>query len=101
MASRLLSFRRSVGGKRFLRSGGKLPFPGRSDFPIITPIHAAGRFSEKQSPPRVPDALNPALPAKRRRKAFMSSKQYLFTSESVSMGHPDKVADQISDAILD
>ncbi|MFO0969003.1 MAG: methionine adenosyltransferase [Gemmataceae bacterium] len=31
----------------------------------------------------------------------MSSKRYLFTSESVSMGHPDKVADQISDAILD
>jgi len=26
---------------------------------------------------------------------------YLFTSESVTMGHPDKVADQISDAILD
>ncbi len=26
---------------------------------------------------------------------------YLFTSESVSMGHPDKVADQISDAVLD
>ncbi|MFO1022323.1 MAG: methionine adenosyltransferase [Planctomycetales bacterium] len=26
---------------------------------------------------------------------------YLFTSESVSMGHPDKVADQISDGILD
>jgi len=29
------------------------------------------------------------------------SKEYLFTSESVSEGHPDKVADQISDAILD
>ncbi len=29
------------------------------------------------------------------------SKSYLFTSESVSEGHPDKVADQISDAILD
>jgi S-adenosylmethionine synthetase len=28
-------------------------------------------------------------------------KNHLFTSESVSMGHPDKVADQISDAILD
>ncbi|MDN5871050.1 MAG: methionine adenosyltransferase, partial [Nitrococcus sp.] len=27
--------------------------------------------------------------------------QYLFTSESVSAGHPDKVADQISDAVLD
>ena len=25
---------------------------------------------------------------------------YLFTSESVSEGHPDKVADQISDAVL-
>ena len=29
------------------------------------------------------------------------AKDYLFTSESVSEGHPDKVADQISDAILD
>jgi S-adenosylmethionine synthetase len=29
------------------------------------------------------------------------SHEYLFTSESVSEGHPDKVADQISDAILD
>ncbi|MHB1804309.1 MAG: S-adenosylmethionine synthetase N-terminal domain-containing protein, partial [Acidithiobacillus ferrooxidans] len=29
------------------------------------------------------------------------SKRHLFTSESVSEGHPDKVADQISDAILD
>ena len=29
------------------------------------------------------------------------SKNYLFTSESVSEGHPDKVADQISDAVLD
>ena len=27
--------------------------------------------------------------------------KYLFTSESVSEGHPDKVADQISDAVLD
>ncbi len=31
----------------------------------------------------------------------MQSKRYLFTSESVSMGHPDKLADQISDAVLD
>ena len=29
------------------------------------------------------------------------SKNFLFTSESVSEGHPDKVADQISDAVLD
>ena len=30
-----------------------------------------------------------------------ANKDFLFTSESVSEGHPDKVADQISDAILD
>jgi S-adenosylmethionine synthetase len=29
------------------------------------------------------------------------NKVYFFTSESVSEGHPDKVADQISDSILD
>ena len=32
---------------------------------------------------------------------FMNSPQYFFTSESVSEGHPDKICDQISDAILD
>ena len=32
---------------------------------------------------------------------FLIDMNYLFTSESVSEGHPDKVSDQISDAILD
>jgi S-adenosylmethionine synthetase len=32
---------------------------------------------------------------------FMSRQNYIFTSESVSEGHPDKVCDRISDAILD
>src|SRR5947209_10187782 len=32
---------------------------------------------------------------------FMQSPQLFFTSESVTEGHPDKVCDQISDAILD
>ncbi len=31
----------------------------------------------------------------------MSTRNFLFTSESVTEGHPDKIADQISDAILD
>ena len=31
----------------------------------------------------------------------MSNRSYIFTSESVSMGHPDKIADQVSDAVLD
>ena len=32
---------------------------------------------------------------------FMESSSYLFTSESVTEGHPDKICDQISDGILD
>src|SRR5882757_4315814 len=35
------------------------------------------------------------------RRIFAALSSYLFTSESVSEGHPDKVADQISDAVLD
>src|SRR5437763_5645303 len=31
----------------------------------------------------------------------LSENEYLFTSESVTEGHPDKVADQISDGVLD
>ena len=31
----------------------------------------------------------------------MTKKRHLFTSESVTEGHPDKICDQISDSILD
>ena len=31
----------------------------------------------------------------------MPAKKYFFTSESVTEGHPDKMCDQISDAVLD
>ena len=31
----------------------------------------------------------------------MSAHEFLFTSESVTEGHPDKIADQISDSVLD
>ena len=31
----------------------------------------------------------------------MAQRDYLFTSESVTEGHPDKVSDQVSDAVLD
>jgi len=33
--------------------------------------------------------------------SFANSSSYLFTSESVTEGHPDKLCDQISDAVLD
>ena len=39
--------------------------------------------------------------ARRSASTAHSTGDYLFTSESVTMGHPDKVADHISDAILD
>ena len=32
---------------------------------------------------------------------FMTSPSLMFTSESVTEGHPDKMCDQISDAVLD
>ena len=32
---------------------------------------------------------------------FMTSPKLMFTSESVTEGHPDKICDQISDAVLD
>jgi len=32
---------------------------------------------------------------------FMTSPRFFFTSESVTEGHPDKLCDQISDAVLD
>jgi len=41
------------------------------------------------------------LARKVKTKKTSNQHNYLFTSESVSMGHPDKVADQISDAVLD
>jgi S-adenosylmethionine synthetase len=47
-----------------------------------------------------PEPVAPAKWGDRKEQRNMSN-EYLFTSESVSEGHPDKVADQISDAILD
>ena len=38
-------------------------------------------------------------PPEKERKKIMAKK--LFTSESVTEGHPDKICDQISDAVLD
>ena len=37
----------------------------------------------------------------KKQKGSIGEEKYLFTSESVTMGHPDKVADCISDAVLD
>src|SRR5213079_2291779 len=47
------------------------------------------------SPPHWVDSNQPA------QSTIFSMSEYLFTSESVTEGHPDKVCDQISDAVLD
>ena len=44
---------------------------------------------------------NPAAIMSQSRESSQAQDTFTFTSESVSMGHPDKVADQISDAVLD
>src|SRR5579859_4439839 len=51
----------------------------------------------------VPQRLVPAGGLKKFQEAssLASREKFLFTSESVTEGHPDKIADQISDAILD
>ena len=41
------------------------------------------------------------MPNKQHQSTFMSSPQMFLTSESVTEGHPDKLCDQISDAVLD
>src|SRR5437588_2650033 len=47
-------------------------------------------------------SIERARPRRKVRGVMMSETEaHLFTSESVTEGHPDKVADQISDAILD
>src|SRR5687768_17997799 len=51
-------------------------------------------FSPTAALTRIGAPTVPANPSFRRTN-------HLFTSESVTMGHPDKVADQISDAVLD
>src|SRR5439155_11725005 len=42
-----------------------------------------------------------SIGTRRFRVAASNGRKYLFTSESVTEGHPDKICDQISDAVLD
>jgi hypothetical protein len=49
----------------------------------------------------IPFSINQSSHLLFNNKLNFSQMGYLFTSESVSEGHPDKVADQISDALLD
>src|SRR5574337_614625 len=68
--------------------------------------HLAGHADRRGSTnPAKAFAAPPGKPARQRDAkpdwSIPMANDFLFTSESVSEGHPDKVADQISDAILD
>src|SRR5438105_10161198 len=54
-----------------------------------------GRFSPKEHPSRRD------VQVRQGDRSVSAKNPYLFTSESVTEGHPDKIADQISDGILD
>ncbi len=63
-------------------------------------------FVERGTRTRRPRRIDCHFPVKRdasarRTMSDQSDNEYLFTSESVTEGHPDKIADQISDGVLD
>jgi S-adenosylmethionine synthetase len=69
---------------------------------LIAPITRAGLQPRKKVlKPMLLFTRSVKLPAFRIINTFINFMPYLFTSESVSEGHPDKVADQISDALID
>ena len=54
---------------------------------------------DRAQPPPSEDLINPTTLA--RKGTHLASRDFVFTSESVSEGHPDKICDRISDAIVD
>ena len=92
-----------------------------ASLPRLQPAPRAGRADRAERQPRLPAARDDLAQDPRHRRharrrprrnttaeIFLSDpmtqladNEYLFTSESVTEGHPDKVADQISDGVLD
>src|ERR1051326_2794426 len=60
-----------------------------------------GSFSEPGPLAPLTPATNPVRTPSPLRGVYMQRSSYLFTSESVSEGHPDKVCDRISDEVVD
>jgi S-adenosylmethionine synthetase len=58
-------------------------------------------YSGNYSPGGLDPHMQAPIEARASNSTFMTSPHYFFTSESVSEGHPDKLCDQISDAVLD
>src|ERR1700733_5372921 len=84
---------------------------GLSAAAVLEPFHHRSEHLTPRSlsvthrPPAIRSGQRPisdAQPSATREKPFMrDTGEFLFTSESVSEGHPDKVADRLSDTVLD
>src|SRR5215207_5099824 len=79
--------------------------PGRSvAFSPYTPrlVPPVQRVASLHRPGYAPGAAIPSVPFPAPMTTQpLSDNEFLFTSESVTEGHPDKIADQISDGVLD
>jgi len=87
----LLDFRSRIDREKFSRTRCALPDGSKSR---VRNRHGLVARSPVR---RVQPAHNEDNHCSPRRKVDLSMAKYLFTSESVSMGHPDKVSDQVSD----
>src|SRR5438105_4303958 len=102
-------------GARLARPGcGPSPRPSRSRAaprgarprPSPGSSAAGARPARRPGPSRRPSSraeitVSTRIPFRTPMSSFSTSPSYLLTSESVTEGHPDKVCDQVSDAILD
>jgi hypothetical protein len=63
-------------------------------------LHDSNTFLDADPNPRRSSQSQPIMSAKKQ-KVSAEERVFLFSSESVNEGHPDKLADQVSDAVLD
>src|SRR4030081_1472290 len=82
---------------------GPVPWRGFGESPAAQPspgVQQPERRSRSQAEEKPEEYMQDLVSLRPSIKGDRMS-EFLFTSESVSEGHPDKVADQISDAVLD
>ena len=75
---------------------------GHTSFFLCTILTRTVRSRSESSPRRRrPENHNQPTMSAKKQKVSAEERVFLFSSESVNEGHPDKLADQVSDAVLD